>query len=177
MLKVVTNVGEQKLQQIKTVSTKNWKFRWDCSNVTFMIGVCECVSSKHSAMKSLGLVTNLTANIFQLEWPLLFLGSSNQWQERQGGEKGIFLVDLCISIRFGQNPGILSQVLSLGHLGTGGHPWIGHHHGLIWIIDLNYLIGLHWLIGLLWLPGLHWLIGLLWPISLLCLISLLWQIG
>ena len=40
-VKVVTNVGEWQLQQIKTVSTKIWKFCWDCQNVTFVIPVHE----------------------------------------------------------------------------------------------------------------------------------------
>ena len=42
-----------------------------------------------------GIAKNLTAKSFQLERPLLFLGSTNQWRERQGGEKGGFLLDLC----------------------------------------------------------------------------------
>ena len=51
---------------------------------------------------------NLKAKIFQSERPLLFLGSANQLQERQGGEKEGFLVDLCIDSKFSQNLDIVS---------------------------------------------------------------------
>ena len=33
--------GNENYNKLKTVSTKNWKFGWDCWNVTFVISVCE----------------------------------------------------------------------------------------------------------------------------------------
>ena len=42
-------------------------------------------------MHGSGTCANLTTKIFQSERLLRFLGSTNQWQERQGGEKGASL--------------------------------------------------------------------------------------
>ena len=86
------------------------------------------VGSKYSAVYGLGTCINLTAKSFQLGRPLLFLGSANQWQEKQGGEKGSILVDLCIGIKFFWNPDILSGSLSLRYVRTGGRPWVEHQH-------------------------------------------------
>ena len=45
----------------------------------------------------------------------------------RGGKRG-FLMDLCVGIKFRWNQDIRSRVPSLGCLGTGGRPWIGHQH-------------------------------------------------
>ena len=76
---------------------------WVMLSIIFWQAVTKAVGSKCSAVCFSGLLMNLTAKIFQLERSSsLFLGS--QISNRQGGAKGSFLVDLCIGIKFGQNP-------------------------------------------------------------------------
>ena len=56
------------------------------------------------------------------------LGSANQWWKMWQEENGGFPTNPSIGITFHKNSDILSQVLSLGWLGTGGCLQIGHHH-------------------------------------------------
>ena len=48
------------------------------------------VGSEYLAVHGSGICVNLTTKSFQSERPLLFLGSTHQWQERQGGGKEAF---------------------------------------------------------------------------------------